>query len=52
MHIRESRLPEWNFLTISKRVLPELRERGVSQEQIQAMTVDNPRRIFEAQGGY
>ncbi len=51
-HIRESRLPEWNFLTISKRVLPELRERGVSEEQIQAMTVDNPRRIFEAQGGY
>ena len=32
--------------------LPALKQRGVTDEQIEAMTVANPRRIFEAQGGY
>lgn len=50
--LRASRLPEWNFLTISRRVLPELRANGVSDEQIEAMTVANPRRLFELQGAY
>lgn len=50
--LRASRLPEWNFLTISRRVLPELRASGVSDEQIEAMTVGNPRRLFEIQGAY
>ncbi len=50
--LRASRLPEWNFLTISKRVLPELRQSGVGDEQIEAMTVGNPRRLLEQQGAY
>lgn len=45
-------VPRWNYLHISHDVLPALRSAGVSEEQIQQMTVDNPRRIFEKQGAY
>jgi len=44
--------PNWNFLHISNDVLPSMRERGVSEEQIQAMLVDTPRRILEHGPGY
>jgi phosphotriesterase-related protein len=44
--------PNWHFLHISRDVLPALRARGVSDSQIEAMTVGNPRRIFERQGPY
>lgn len=44
--------PRWNFLHISDDVLPALRAAGVTEEQVRTMTVDNPRRIFEAQGAY
>ncbi len=44
--------PNWHYLHITRDVLPGLRERGVTDEQIQQMMVDNPRRIFEATGGY
>jgi phosphotriesterase-related protein len=45
-------LPNWNYLHIHKDVLPALRKRGVTDEQIKTMMVDNPRAIFERQGGY
>ena len=45
-------VPNWNFRHIPEDVVPALRKVGVSEEQIRAMTVDNPRRIFEAQGSY
>jgi phosphotriesterase-related protein len=48
----EKTVPNWNFLHISEDVIPALRESGVSEPEIQAMTVDNPRRIFERQGAY
>ncbi len=38
--------PNWHFRHISEDVLPALRERGVSEEQITTMMVDNPRRYF------
>jgi phosphotriesterase-related protein len=44
--------PNWNFLHITRDVLPALRERGVSEEQITQMLVDNPRHIFSATGSY
>lgn len=44
--------PDWNFTHLSDRVLPVLRKRGVSDVQMHQMLVDNPRRIFEAQGAY
>ena len=45
-------LPNWHYLHIHHDVLPALKQRGVTDEQITAMLVDNPRRIFERQGGY
>jgi phosphotriesterase-related protein len=45
-------LPNWHFLHIHNDVLPALRERGVTDDQIHTMLVDNPRRIFETRGGY
>ena len=45
-------VPRWHFLHISDEVIPALRQSGVTDEQITAMTVKNPRRIFEAQGAY
>jgi phosphotriesterase-related protein len=44
--------PKWNFLHIPDDVVPALRASGVPEDQVRAMTVDNPRRIFEAQGAY
>jgi phosphotriesterase-related protein len=38
----------WNFTHIHDEVLPELRKRGVTEEQITTMLVDNPRRYFGA----
>ena len=45
-------VPRWHFNYLPDEVIPALREAGVSEEQIATMTVDNPRRIFERQGGY
>jgi phosphotriesterase-related protein len=45
-------LPRWNYLHIHKDVIPALKQRGVTEEQIRTMMVDNPRRIFEQQGAY
>lgn len=40
------------YLRIPNVVVPALLEQGVSQEAIDRMLVDNPRRIFEAQSAY
>ena len=45
-------MPRWHFLHIPDDVVPALRAAGVSDAQVRAMTVDNPRRIFETQGAY
>ena len=50
--ILDRALPEANFLTIPNVVVPGLRRLGVGEDQIEAMSVGNPRRIFEAQGAY
>ncbi|MFV0494556.1 phosphotriesterase-related protein [Mycobacterium sp.] len=44
--------PNWHYLHIHNDVLPALKQRGVTDEQIHSMLVDNPRRIFERQGAY
>ncbi|HEX4019352.1 MAG TPA: hypothetical protein VHX15_21645 [Frankiaceae bacterium] len=41
-------LPQWHYLHLEQDVLPYLREHGVTETQIDAMLVDNPRRYFEA----
>ena len=38
--------PNWHYRFISEDVLPMLRERGVTEDQITAMMVDNCRRFF------
>ncbi len=38
--------PKWNFDHLFDDVLPALRARGVTDEQVQLMLVDNPRRYF------
>jgi phosphotriesterase-related protein len=44
--------PDWTYTYVPTRVLPALRERGVSDQQIDQMMIANPRRIFEHTGGY
>lgn len=39
-------------LHIHNDVLPALRGKGVSEQQLQAMLVENPRRIFDQQNAY
>ncbi|MGU3498270.1 phosphotriesterase family protein [Mycobacterium sp. C31M] len=45
-------LPNWHYLHIHNDVIPALRQRGVTDEQLHTMLVDNPRRIFTHGGGY
>ncbi len=45
-------VPRWSYRHIPADVLPALSKAGVTDEHIEAMTVTNPRRIFERQGGY
>jgi phosphotriesterase-related protein len=45
-------LPNWHYLHIHNDVIPALKERGVTDEQITTMLIDNPRKIFERQGAY
>jgi phosphotriesterase-related protein len=51
-NIMKSVVPNWHYNHIPDDVLPALREAGVSEADITAMTVDNPLRIFEMQGAY
>lgn len=45
-------LPNSHYLHIHNDVIPALKDRGVTDEQINTMLVDNPRRIFDRKGGY
>ena len=44
--------PNWHYLHITRDVIPALKERGVTDEQVNQMMVENPRRIFETGGSY
>ncbi len=45
-------LPRWNYLHIHNDVLPALKNKGVTEEQLHTMLVENPRKIFERQKPY
>src|SRR5215472_5863033 len=45
-------LPRWHDRHIHDDVIPALRQRGVTDEQIHTMLVENPRKCFEKQGAY
>lgn len=48
-----TRLPaEWRLTHISEAVIPALRVRGVTEDQVSAMLVGNPRRLFARHGAY
>jgi phosphotriesterase-related protein len=38
--------PDWKFTTIPNLVVPALKERGVTEEQVRTMLVENPRRLL------
>ena len=40
-------LPQWHYLHIVNDVLPYVRQHGVTDDQIDAMLVRTPRRLFE-----
>jgi len=44
--------PNWNYFHIVDDIIPALLEAGVSQSEIDVMTRENPRRIFENVGPY
>jgi phosphotriesterase-related protein len=44
-------LPNWHYLHIHNDVIPALKARGVTDDQLTTMLVDNPRTIFSTQGG-
>ncbi|KAA1422632.1 phosphotriesterase [Mumia zhuanghuii] len=44
---KEAVVPRWNFRHISEDVIPALLERGVTEDDLQTILVDNPRRHFE-----
>ena len=43
-------MPDWHYLHIHDDVLPYLRAHGVTEDQIEAMLVDTPRRVLEGTG--
>lgn len=45
-------LPNWHYLHIHDDVIPALKQRGVTDDHLRTMLVDNPRRIFTHAGGY
>jgi phosphotriesterase-related protein len=50
--ISRETVPDWVHTHLVEQVLPALRARGVSDEQIDQMLIGNPRKIFATQGAY
>jgi phosphotriesterase-related protein len=45
-------LPRWHYLHIHSDVIQALKRKGVTEEHLKGMPVENPRKIFERQGAY
>src|SRR5437868_7130502 len=45
-------LPNWHYLHLHNGLIPALKARGVTDEQLHTMLVENPRKILERQGAY
>jgi phosphotriesterase-related protein len=45
-------LPQWHHLYVGEEVLPNLREHSVTEEQLDAMLVETPRRYLETASPY
>jgi phosphotriesterase-related protein len=46
--MREHAVPDWSMTFIFEKVIPELTERGMTEEQLDQMMVENPKRWFSA----
>jgi phosphotriesterase-related protein len=44
-------MPDWEPMHLFKRILPRLRDRGVTDADIRTIFVDNPRRYFDGHEG-
>ncbi len=44
--VEEAMVEQWNPSHFSLRIVPRLKDRGVTDEQIDALLIDNPRRFF------
>ncbi len=44
--MRPDQIPEWSPTHLFKDILPELRQRGVHEDDIETLLVENPRRYF------
>ncbi len=44
---RAASAPHWQMDTVSKRIIPMLRDAGVSSDELTQMLVANPRRLLE-----
>ncbi len=45
-------LPRWHYLHIHNDVIPALTRKGVTEQHLRMMLMENPRRIFEQQSTY
>jgi phosphotriesterase-related protein len=45
------RMPRWHYLHITKDVIPALKDRGVTDEQVDQMLIHNPKKIFDRPKG-
>jgi phosphotriesterase-related protein len=50
--VLRERAPNWHFCFLSEEVLPQMRDRGVTEAQLQAMLVETPRRLLDSGPGY
>jgi phosphotriesterase-related protein len=46
--LRASEVPEWSMTMLFESVIPYLKENGMTDEQLETMLVENPRRWFSA----
>jgi phosphotriesterase-related protein len=46
--LKASEVPEWSMTMLFESVIPYLKENGLTDEQLETMLVDNPRRWFTA----
>jgi len=44
-------MPRWHYLDITKDVIPALKDRGVTDEQIDQMLIHNPKKVFDQKRG-
>jgi phosphotriesterase-related protein len=44
--------PKWNFMHLTTTIIPMLRERGVTEAQLNSMLVEAPRRLLDSGPGY